>query len=138
MRQVILCALVLSLPAPLVGQNAETVLQQSIAAYGGSAWDKINCIQSHHIGHKHWIEQSENPHGPFVTSYEETDEVRGVKDVRLYQKTETKMFQSKEPSTFTQIINKSSGVLKFGERSMPLPLSYLQEANNWLSYGPEY
>jgi hypothetical protein len=128
----------LVIPIALNAQDATDILKKSRQAYGGAAWDTINYIRMHHIGHQHWLEQSENPNGPFITSYTDTEEIRATKEPKLYQKTETKMSQSPQSSTLVYVQVDTAGYMAFGERKMPLYYSFREENLKWLQYAPEY
>lgn len=138
MLNLIHTVLILIIPAVLKGQDASSVLTKTTEAYGGKAWSTVNYIKMHHIGHQHWLEQSENPQGPFITSYTDTDEIRSTKGMKLYQKTETKMGQSPAPTNLLYVQNDTLGYMAFGERKMPLPYNYGEENTRWLQYGPEH
>jgi hypothetical protein len=138
MKKLFYLLLITGLPIALYGQDANEILQKTTQAYGGAAWDNIDYIRMHHIGHQHWLEQSENPQGPFITSYTDTEEIRAVKQRKLYQKTETKMGQNPQPSTLVYVQNDTLGYMAFGERKMPIPYSYGEENLRWLHYGPEH
>lgn len=138
MHKLIVIMLLAGLPAILKGQDVNVILEKTTEAYGGKAWDKVNYIHMHHIGHQHWLEQSENPEGPFITSYTDTDEIRSARALKLYQETESKMGQSPEPNTLVYVQNDSLGCMAFGDRKMPSPYSYGEENIRWLHYGPEH
>lgn len=125
------------LPLALQSQDASSILKKTELAYGGSAWDTINYIRMNHFGHQQWLEQSENPQGPFITSYTETEEVRSVRGYRLYQKTETKSALGPSPVSVS-IQNDTLGLMTFGEYKMPMPYNYGEENFRWLDYGPEH
>lgn len=138
MHKLIAIILLAAVPAVLQGQDAKFILEKATEAYGGKAWDKVNYIHMHHIGHQHWLEQSENPEGPFITSYTDTDEIRSVGGLKLYQKTEFKTIQSPEPNSLVYVQNDTLGYMAFGERKMPFPYSYGEENIRWVQYGPEH
>ncbi len=138
MRKLIPIVLLVVAPVLVKGQDVKSMLEKTAEAYGGKAWEKVNYIRMHHIGHQHWLEQSENPEGPFITSYTDTEEIRSTKGLKLYQKTESKMGQSPEPNTLVYVQNDSLGYMAFGDRKMPSPYSYGEENIRWLTYGPEH
>jgi hypothetical protein len=139
MRKLIPIILIVVAPAITRGQDVGSILEKTVRAYGGNnAWNKVNYIRMHHIGHQHWLEQSENPTGPFITSYTDTEEIRSVKELRLYQKVESKMGQSPQSNTLVYVQNDTVGFMAFGERKMPLPYSFGEENIRWLQYGPEH
>ncbi len=119
------------------GQDGGTILQKTIQAYGGDSWNKVNYIQMHHVDHTQWLEQSENPNGPFIVSYLNVEEMRAINGCKLNQKIETRFFQSKLPSTVTYVLNDSLGYMAMGERKGGMPYNYIQENKNWVSYAPE-
>lgn len=137
MKRLIYLLLVIT-PATLNAQDADSILKKMAEAYGGSAWDTVNYIRMHHIGHQHWLEQSENPKGPFITSYFDTEEIRSTKERKLYQKTESKMMQSPTPSTRVDVQVDTAGYMAFGERKVPLYYGFREENLKWMQYAPEY
>lgn len=118
-------------------QNANSIIESSINEIGGTAWKNIEAIQMHHIGHKHWLEQSEKPEGPFITSYEDVLEVRSLKNKKLYRKIEMKYIQSAKPIQSEIGLIDQDGWQKYGTRYSTLQQSEIDEASNWLLYGPE-
>lgn len=137
MKRLIYFLFAMVVPIVSNAQDAAGILQKTVQAYGGSAWDTINYIRMHHIGHQHWLEQSENPQGPFITSYLDTEEIRSTRERKLYQKTETKMMQSPEPSTLSYGQVDTVGYMAFGARKMPLYYSFREENLKWMQYAPE-
>ena len=130
--------LAMVIPSFSQGQDATNILKKSMQAYGGSAWDTVNYIRMHQVGHQQWLEQSENPQGPFITSYTDTEEIRSTTERKLYQKTETKSFLSAESSTVVYGQVDSVGYSAFGEKKTPLYYGYREENLKWMEYSPEY
>jgi hypothetical protein len=119
-------------------QTANDILNSTVAAMGGlEKWKSIDYIQMKHAGHKHWLEQSENPNGPFITSYEVVDETRSVWKDQLSRKETTNQFQSSSASQSEIMINGEKGIMKFGDRSFPMPAAYRTNYNQWVRYAPE-
>jgi hypothetical protein len=138
MKKLIYLLLTIIIPVAVSAQDAGSILKKTIQAYGGSAWDTVNYIRMHYFGHQNWLEQSENPQGPFIVSYFDTEEIRSSRDKKLYQKTETKMMQSPKPSTRVDVLVDTVGYMAFGERKFPMNYSFREENNRWLQYAPEY
>jgi hypothetical protein len=115
-------------------QDATKIIAASKHAYG-DAWDKIKFIRMHHLGHTQWIEQSENPDGPFAVSYDEVDEIRSVDEIKLYQQITSENFQS-EASPYKLVINNNSGLMNYGDRSFAMPYPTLQQQTLWHLYDP--
>lgn len=119
-------------------QQAQEIIQSTIDAMGGmSVWQTIDYIKMKHAGHKYWLEQSENPNGPFITSYEVVEELRGVHKRQLSRKETTHQFQSAKATNTEVVLNDDAGVMKFGERLFPLPYQYRSSFDEWLRYAPE-
>lgn len=126
------------LKTPLQAQTAGEVIASTIEAMGGlNAWQNIDYIKMTHAGHKYWLEQSENPNGPFITSYEVVEEIRGVWKRQLSRKESTNQFQSKKATTSKVTLNENRGIMKFGERSFPIPFQYRIGYDEWTRYAPE-
>lgn len=104
---------------------------------GTETWQNIQYIRMTHAGHKHWLEQSEHPDGPFITSYEVVEELRAVHELKLHRKETTRMFQSAEASQSEVMLNGQKGTMKFGERQFPIPLAYRSGFDEWVRYAPE-
>lgn len=119
-------------------QEAKQILQSTIQAMGGlDTWKDIEYIKMTHVGHKHWMEQSENPNGPFITSYQVVDELRGVWQTQLSRQEGTRQFQSAGEAKSDIMLNGDKGLMKFGERSFPIPGAYRVNYDEWLRYAPE-
>ena len=134
----LICFLVMVIPFLSQGQDASSILKKTWQAYGGAAWDTVNYIRMHHIGHQNWLEQSENPQGPFITSYLDTEEIRSTTERKLYQKTEIKSFLSAEPAITISGQVDTIGYSAFGEKKMPLYYGYREENLKWMEYCPQY
>jgi len=121
-----------------LAQSATEILDSVIERMGGKkAWQKVDFIRTQHIGHKHWLEQSESPNGPFITSYEVVEELRGVGSQKLHRKENTRQFQSREARDSEVILNGDRGLMKFGQRAFPLPYQLRVGHEEWLRYAPE-
>lgn len=138
MKRTTFILFILIIPAVSLSQNANDILKKSMEAYGGVAWDTIHYIRMHHIGHQHWLEQSENPQGPYITSYTDTEEIRSTRERKLYQKIETKTIQSLKPSTLSYVQLDTIGLMAFGERKVPMYYGFREENLKWMQYAPEY
>lgn len=121
-----------------IAQTANEILKSTIAAMGGlDRWKNTEYIYMKHAGHKHLLEQSENPNGPFITSYELVEETRAVWGSQLGRKETTHQFQSASAAQSEVVINGEKGVMKFGDRAFPMPVAYRTNYNQWLRYAPE-
>lgn len=130
--------LILSIASP--AQDARQLIRETLEAYGGNSWSRVNGVKMHTYGHYHWLEQSESPTGPQLTSYEDTEEVHGTKDRLLYKKSTQRHFQANEPSTMTVVVNGDKGSVRFGERpAMPFrPYSGMMDRQKaWLLFCPD-
>lgn len=118
-------------------QNAQNYLIECFNVLGSKEQiDKIKYIEKHHNGHKHWIEQSENYDGPFITSYEDITEVYALKEDLLHQEMSIKQFQFPQPVESKIIINGYKGDMIYGERKYPVPRSYRDEIMGLVNYDP--
>lgn len=119
-------------------QTAREIINSVVESMGGTEkWSEVSQIRTRHIGHKYWLEQSENPNGPFITSYEVVEEMRALNVRKLHRKESTRQFQSKEASESEIVINGEQGIMKFGQRSFPLPYQLRTGHEEWLRYAPE-
>lgn len=108
-----------------IAQTANEILKSTIAAMGGlDRWKNTEYIYMKHAGHKHLLEQSENPNGPFITSYELVEETRAVWGSQLGRKETTHQFQSASAAQSEVVINGEKGIMKFGDRAFPMPAAY--------------
>ncbi len=105
---------------------------------GWEKWQGINFIHSKYAGHKYWLEQSENPDGPFITSYEAGEEIRGVHTPKLHKKETSHHFQAKNGSTMDITLADSVGAMKFRDRTFPMPNQLKVGHLEYLRYAPEY
>lgn len=137
MKKLIYLLLIIVIPVALTAQDPKDILRKTVQAYGGAAWDTVNYIRMHHFGHQHWLEQSENPQGPFITAYNDTEEIRATKERKFYQKNESKIQQNPKPLTRIDVQVDSIGYMGFTERKFPLPYFFIEENQRWMQYAPE-
>lgn len=125
--------------APMVrGQNATKILENTIEAMGGlDQWKNIAQVTMNYAGHQYWLEQSENPDGPYLVSYQVSKEVHGVWKPRLYKKDSTRHFQVKRPSVSENMINGDVGLMSFRGRSFPMPYQLKDPLIQWMQMAPE-
>ncbi len=133
---VVLLALSFCIHFQLYGQGPKKLIMECYSAMGGKAVDSIKFIKTHYFGHQYWIEQSENPRGPYLTSYIDADEIRSIEDELLYQKTETKHFQAPKPQHVEAIINKNYAAMRFGSNTVPMQALFYDRYRAWLNYCP--
>jgi hypothetical protein len=119
-------------------QDPKELINETIKAYWGESWDKVNFIRTHYYSHNYWLEQSESPNGPFITSYEDVLEVRSLKDLKLYQKKELKYLQTTKPDTSALTVNGDFGMMKYGSFTMPFPPTSgsMDRSKSWMFYCP--
>lgn len=124
---------------PLVkGQSASEVLESTIEAMGGlKKWENIAQITMNYAGHQNWLEQSENPDGPFLVSYQVSKEIHGVWKPLLYKKDSSRHFQVKTPSVSENMINGNMGLMNFRGRSFPMPYQLKAPLIQWMRLAPE-
>lgn len=124
--------------AKSIAQQPKEIINHTIEAMGGlEKWKSIDYINLKMAGHKYWLEQSENPNGPYITSYEVVDEIHGVWRDQMSRKEASRMFQSANEMKMEMMINGEFGTMKFGDRVMPLPSGYRQVHDEWMRYAPE-
>ncbi len=131
--------LLFSVPFLALGQKAQEVITSSLEAMGGvEKWKEIQYIQSKQAGHKYWLEQSENPDGPYITSYEITTQTRAVYAKKSTQQTTTHQFVSGGLSEATTILNGDHAMMKFGTRAFPMPSFFKIVNDEKARYAPDY
>ncbi len=125
--------------APLVrGQNAGEILESTITAMGGTEqWKNIAQVTMNYAGHQYWLEQSENPDGPYLVSYLVSKEVHGVWQPLLYKKDSTRHFQVKRPSVSENMVKGDIGLMSFRGRSFPMPYQLKGPLMQWMQLAPE-
>ncbi len=138
MKNQVLIHVMSLLPFLVSGQSAKEIIRASFDAMGGlEKWREIQYIQCSQVGHKYWLEQSENPEGPFITSYEIIKQTRGVHSNQISQQTTTHQFASMGTSESAFIINNENSMMLRGSRAFPIPpffeLLYKEKAR----YSPE-
>ncbi len=138
MRKLIYLVLLVTWVVPIQAQTAQEILQATVKAMGGSEkWDGIDYIRMKHAGHKYWLEQSENPDGPFIASYEVVEETRGVRQYQVHRKETTHQFQSKVARDSEVMINGEKGLMTFSGRSLTMPYQFKTGYDEWMRYAPE-
>lgn len=118
-------------------QSAKDILQRTYQAHGGAAWDTVNYIHSHQAGHRNWLEQSENPDGPYITTYDDCDELRSVNYNRIYRKGTQRMLISNDVIPFEEVLRDTTGMMVMQGYQIPMQPSAIHELQNWKLYSPE-
>lgn len=120
-------------------QDPKQIWAQCVEAYGGSVWDKTQFVKMHYYSHSYWLEQSESPQGPYLTTYEDVEETHATNQVKLYQKKEYKHFQMGKPGVAETIVNGNDGMVRYGTVAMPFQASsgFMDRSLSWLDYAPE-
>ncbi len=119
-------------------QSAVEILSSTLEAMGGQdTWKNISQVTMNYAGHQYWLEQSENPDGPYLVSYLVSKEVHGVWKPLLYKKDSTRHFQVKRPSVTENMINGDKGLMSFRGRSFPMPYQIKDPLLQWMKLAPE-
>ncbi len=120
-------------------QDPAQVVKQCVEAHGGSAWDQTQFVKMHYFSHSNWLEQSERPEGPYLTSYEDVDETHATDQMKLYQKKEYKHFQMARPGVAETVVNGKDGMVRYGKMAMPFPATsgFMDRSLSWLNMAPE-
>lgn len=114
------------------------ILDSTIEAMGGlEKWKDIAQVTMKYAGHQYWLEQSENPEGPYLVSYLVSKEVHGVWRQLLFKKDSTRHFQVKRPSVSENVINGNAGLMNFRGRSFPMPYQLKGPLVQWMQLAPE-
>ncbi len=125
-------------PLAINAQKPEELIKSTLDAMGGlETWRNMKFIQSSQVSHKFWLEQSENPNGPFITSYDQTSEIRGVHERKLWVKKITNQFVSGGFSESQLRINGNNGLMQFGQRAFPMPNQIRVIQDEHLRYSPD-
>ncbi len=121
------------------GQDPMQMVKQCVEAYGGAVWDHTRFVKMHYFSHTHWLEQSERPEGPYLTTYEDVDETHATDQPKLYQKKEYKHFQMVRPGIAETIVNGKYGMVRYGTMAMPFPATsgFMDRSVSWLDAAPE-
>lgn len=119
-------------------QDPQALVAASWNAHGGAAWDTVNIIKARYFSHLYWLEQSESPEGPYITSYSDVQEVRSLRESRLYQKKETKYFFAGKPDNTELVMDGDYGMMRFGAATFPFPPTsgLLDRSRAWRMYCP--
>lgn len=136
----LLYLLLISTPYVMPAQTAEEIVQRTLEQHGGQAWNNVAFVKMHYFLHGYWLEQSESPEGPYLTGYEDVDEIHSVTGTLLYQKKESKHFQTSRPVVAEIVINGEYGTAKYGPgkaSGFTATSGYLDRQKTWLRYCPE-
>lgn len=132
----VLLFLTLSLAFNAEAQDPKKILDEVTTAFG-SGWKEVKSIRMHYLGHTHWLEQSENPNGPFITGYEDVNEIRVLSSQKLFQDVESKIFQFNKPTRAINVLNDTLGQIRYGERKFPMGYQAIKQQEQWILYEPE-
>jgi hypothetical protein len=139
MKHILLAALLfltLSLVFRAEAQDTKKILSDVTIAYG-NGWKDVKSIRMHYVGHTHWLEQSENPNGPFITGYEDVNEIRVLSAQKLVQDVESKIFQFNKATRHVNVLNDTIGYMQYGERKFPMGYQSIKQQEQWILCGPE-
>ena len=131
--------LVLACSLKAQSQDPAQVMKECLEAHGGSVWDQTQFVKMHYFSHTHWLEQSERPEGPYLTTYEDVEETHATNQIKLYQKKEYKHFQMTRPGVAETIVNGKDGMFRYGTMAMPFPATsgFMDRSVSWLNIAPE-
>lgn len=127
-------------PYVLPAQTAEQIIQKAIEQYGGKAWDNVAYVRMHYFQHNYWLEQSESPEGPYLTGYDDVDEIHSTTETKLYQKKEYKHFQTSRALPAEVVVNGEYGTTKYGQgkaNGFGATSGSMDRDKTWLRHCPE-
>lgn len=133
------CLLVAASPATPRPDTARSVIESALEALGGrAAIESIASLEIESIGHEYYIDQSERPEGPFVTSYVSVKERRDVAGGRSRLELQRREFQfpdwTPEP---VLVADATAAMLVMGDRTMPAGRQAYEDARERIELAPE-
>ncbi len=139
MKKLLLTNILMVLALISSAQSAREIINSTIQEMGGiEKWKGIKAIKSSLAGHKYWLEQSESPDGPFITSYEITEEIRSVHSNKGSYQTTAYQFASGGVSKTSAVINENNAMVVFGARAIPMPAFFKNLYDEKFRYAPDY
>jgi hypothetical protein len=143
MFRIIVCLGLLAAASPTppsATAPARATIDRAIEAMGGkAALDAVARLQIETIGHEFFIDQSEQPEGPFIVRYLQTSEMRDVTRGRSRTETQQRFVQvpAWSGSGTVTIVDADAAVLQRGDRSMPAGRQAFEEGRERLALAPE-
>jgi hypothetical protein len=124
--------------AASASDEARRAVESALAAMGGEArWRALKSVQIEGIGHVNAVEQSERPEGPYIVSYEQTNELIDLAGGRMRRTVESRDTQTTQWTGRTFIVADGVASAVRGDKAFPgSPLS-LQEGELRIALGPE-
>lgn len=119
-------------------EEARRAVRSALAAMGGEArWRALKSVGVEGIGHVNAVEQSERPEGPYIVSYEQTNDLIDLAGARMRRTVESRDTQTTAWAGRTYIVANGVASAVRGDKAFPgSPLS-LQEGELRLALGPE-
>ncbi|HEX8421852.1 MAG TPA: hypothetical protein VF634_00480, partial [Pyrinomonadaceae bacterium] len=119
-------------------EEAKRAVAQALEAMGGEArWRALKSIGVEGIGHVNAVEQSERPEGPYIVSYEQTNDLIDLAGERMRRTVESRDTQTTQWAARTFIVAGGVASAVRGDKAFPgSPLS-LQEGELRIALGPE-
>lgn len=107
-----------ALAAQGTSTDASRLVRAGLEAMGGAdRWRDLGSIHLVHLGHRHALEQSERPEGPWVTTYTEVEELRDLSGHRLRRIRRERGFWSLEWREVELVGDTDKAVTRMGERT---------------------
>ncbi|HEY0099463.1 MAG TPA: hypothetical protein VGB76_10990 [Pyrinomonadaceae bacterium] len=124
--------------AASTSEEAKRLVGSALEAMGGEArWRALKSVGVEGIGHVNAVEQSERPEGPYIVSYEQTNELIDLAGARMRRTVESRDTQTTQWAARTYIVANGAASAVRGDKAFPgNPLS-LQEAELRIALGPE-
>lgn len=118
--------------------EAKRAVEAALTAMGGEArWRALKSVGVEGIGHVNAVEQSERPEGPYIVSYEQTNDLIDLAGARMRRTLESRDTQTTQWAARTFIVADGVASAVRGDKAAPgSPLS-LQEGELRLALGPE-
>jgi glyoxylase-like metal-dependent hydrolase (beta-lactamase superfamily II) len=129
-----------SAPQSARPEPARALVTRAIDAVGGvAALKSVASLQLESIGHEYFIDQSERPEGPFVTTYLQTAEKRDVTGGRSRIESQQRFMLSPEwtgAGTAT-VVDADAAAITRGDRSLPAGRQAFDEGRERIELAPE-
>jgi hypothetical protein len=123
-------------PAPRA--DAQAVIRQAIDAMGGEPRLRgLHAVKIDAIGHSYLIDQSERPEGPWVTDYNQRNELRDLDAGRLRQTIETRSTYDPVWSATSLVVSDGVAATITGSDIKPGQPAQVDTAAIALALGPE-
>ena len=118
--------------------SAKEILNKSFEAMGGrEKLDNLKSVEIQRIGYRHFIEQSERPEGPWISSYTQTHEIKDLTKHNIWREVKNRFWINVKWSDTYSVKANDVVMMKRNGKEFPGQPAQLQKDKEYLRTSPE-